>query len=419
MALLNPCAERDRIRDRWIHTQHVKPIAYRHPGAGLRRIARAWADSGIPGRPHLVDAAPFLVSVTNGGEIRYHPTRDPAVWFEIGDPVYRIGGDLRHFDLGTPGRTGNRLRWITQHLRMDYVHLGHAGKLAMLFRTDAYQQVDDREIAFPITYRGCQRDGSRILVAGQTVMTMHPFRAYDHAGDHDHNPIPVPHDFRVWQGTEYVIVTLPAAMDAWDLPVLDPTLETQPDETAGEDCFMNSGNAGANYNTTELKYDAKNNGALIQFDVSSIPSGSTVTSATLETYQKANCGAHTIMCHAILVDWVETEASWLNRKSGTAWNTAGCLGSGTDVESSSQDTCPSGGGNNWLDWDVQDAVARHVSGALTNNGFRILTDGEGGWGGPVAHSSAHTTASQRPKLTVEYTLPASSASAPMLRRQRH
>jgi hypothetical protein len=165
--------ERERRGRHYTHVQHMRPIAYADAAGRIRRIVSDWQDGGEDW-PHLVTAAPFLVSVTNGGEVRYHPTRDPDVYFIVGDPHYRLGGDVKQYDLGTPARSGNTLTWQTQHLRMDYRHAGSAGKLGMLFKTDAYQNVDDREIAFPITYQGCSRQGRNILVAGQPRMLLAP-----------------------------------------------------------------------------------------------------------------------------------------------------------------------------------------------------------------------------------------------------
>jgi hypothetical protein len=303
---------------------------------------------------------------------------------------------------------------------MDYLHLGHAGKLGMLFRTAAYQAVDDREIAFPVTYAGCTRDGRHIVIDGQRTIRLRGFLAYDY--DDPHQQAPVAHEWRTVAGQEYVVVTLPLAMDAWSKPVLDPTLEVQPGAAQGKDCHLNSVSQDTNYNITALYLHRDYYRGLIQFDLSSIPANATVTAATLTVYV-TNSG-HTVQAFRILPanDWVEDEATWNSRKTGTSWaGSAGCGTAGTDYDATYAFSLAPGAAGSYQDWAL-DAngiadVQGWVAGTFVNYGLRLYVTGTND---VRFYSSDHSTASERPKLTVEYTLPAAASEGPpLLRRQRH
>jgi hypothetical protein len=412
--------ERDRIgAGRFRHVQHIKPIAFYNAQGRLRRIATTWQDSQVPGTHHMVMDSPFGVSVSNSGEIRYHPTWEANVGFQIGDPVYKLAGETKHFDLGIPERSQNRLTWLTEHLRMDYLHLGHAGKLGLLFRTAAYQAVDNREIAFPITYAGCTRDGRHIVIDGQRVMRLRGFLAYDY--DDPLQRAPVTHEWRTVAGQEYIVVTLPLAMDAWSKPVLDPTLEVQPAAAEGKDTMLIQSQADTNYATNaQLYVQATYYRALIQFDLSSIPANATITAVTL-TFQVANHGDRVYLYRILPAnDWVEAEATWNVRKSGTSWaGSAGCSTAGTDHDATEAAShAPSSQTSHDWTFDANGIadVQGWVAGTFANYGLV----GKGGTNDARFYSSDHATASERPKLTVEYTAAAAASDGPpLLRRQRH
>jgi hypothetical protein len=391
---------RGRVR----HVQHVKPIAYRDNHGRIRRIQTAWQD-GPETHPHLITSAPFGVSVSNGGEIRYHPTRQLHVGFQIGDPVYRIGGDLRHFDLGTPDRNGNRLDWLTQHLQMRYWHLGHAGKLAMLFRTDAYQNVDNREIAFPISYAGCQRQGRHIVIDGQPLMRLRPFRAYDH--DDPEQTAHVPHEWRTVAGQEYIVITLPLAMDAWSKPVLDPTFESQPGSAAGTDAYIHSKNPDTNYGTSQTLL-CRDGGAgifrpLLAFDLSSIPDNALLTTVTLTLAVNNDGGMEAtddVKAYRLKRNWVESQVTWNDYSSGNSWQTAGAAGA-NDRESSHV-----GIHENYQTGSSSiDLTFSPTSKADLDLGYGWIIPEAGNNDSVDFCSSDNTTAANRPKLTIEYTEP--------------
>jgi hypothetical protein len=101
---------------------------------------------------------------------------------------------------------------------------------------------------------------------------------------------------------------------------------------ATADAHLDSVNASTNFGTSDLQLRqiaaAQNAEPVVRWDLSSIPAGDAIiaTYVTL-TY----VGAKAITCdslsyigaYRVLNDWNETQATWNNRKTGTAWNTAG------------------------------------------------------------------------------------------------
>ena len=146
--------------------------------------------------------------------------------------------------------------------------------------------------------------------------------------------------------------------------------------------------------------------AILNFDASAIPAGSTINSATMSLdyweYNYGNPSGQTAWAYKITRnDWVELEATWNSYKTGFAWTTAG----GDYVTSN-----PAGGSvaypasYGWVGFDitaiVQDAV-NNVSGSVN---VLIKFADETITQDAVHRSKEYATASLRPKLVISYTL---------------
>jgi len=331
MTQLGTHFQRQRIRRRtYRHVQYIQPIAYRDARRRIQRIVTDLVDSQVPGTHHMAMQGPFGVSVSNGGEIRYHPTWEANVGFQIGDPVYRLAGQPTHFDLGTPQRSGNRLRWDTQHLLMDFYYAGHTGKLALLFKTPAYQNIDNRQLAFPISYAGCERQDAHIVIDGQPVMRLRGFHAYDY--DDQQLSAPVQHEWHTIAGQEYIVVTLPLAMDGWTKPVLDPTFQVRPLGSAGKETYIWANAPTTNYGGQAAMYLGNNPVSkdwhvLIKFDLSTIPDNAIILSTTLSLYNHhLTGGVSTAYVRPCKRNWSEYQATWNVYSTGNSWATAGGTG---------------------------------------------------------------------------------------------
>jgi hypothetical protein len=167
--------------------------------------------------------------------------------------------------------------------------------------------------------------------------------------------------------------------------------------------------ASGGYNYTSLLHVGANNGtkSLLRFDVTSIPTGATVDEATLRLYYtgRSNSNSLTLGAHGVVAEWVDSQANWVQRKTGVNWNVAG-MGSGSDYAATAAGTTDiAGGGGAWVELDVSDLAQTWVTNAANNHGVVLLQEAAGG---SVVYDfcselgwSPCTTA-QAPKLTIWY-----------------
>jgi hypothetical protein len=150
----------------------------------------------------------------------------------------------------------------------------------------------------------------------------------------------------------------------------------------------------------------------MKFDVSDIPEAATIASADLKLYFYSKYGTtiknRTIQCHQVLKDWLESQATWYNRLSGTSWGTNGVGLDNVDAKSTAEDS------QNWYNeyptwktYDITSLTQRWVDGTDAYYGVIFwatdeddYTDGDEKW----VYSSEYSNASLRPQLEIEYTI---------------
>ena len=171
------------------------------------------------------------------------------------------------------------------------------------------------------------------------------------------------------------------------------------------------GNSGDENNATsvDLPIGELNNATgairriLIKFDLSKIPAGSTIVSATLSLYNKKDYAdtAGVFKVYRVKQVWVENQATWNIWKTGSKWATAGAFGA-TDTEQTdigSRDMTASESVNTYKDWTLTaSAIQEMVDGTFTNNGFLLKADTELNDG--YTFGSASDT--NKPKLVIVY-----------------
>ena len=164
------------------------------------------------------------------------------------------------------------------------------------------------------------------------------------------------------------------------------------------DAYVNEGSPNTNYGNDTLLHVDPVNGAfervLVRFDVTSIPNGSTVESATLT------------MCMQNILSLAVGRTHGLHRMSGSwteagvTWNNAPSFSGGVD------DTISVPLLVGCVNFDVTNDVDQWANGSGgSNDGWMVMDENEGA-GGPTAvdyASSEHGTAGQRPRLIVVYT----------------
>lgn len=113
---------------------------------------------------------------------------------------------------------------------------------------------------------------------------------------------------------------------------------------------------------------------LVKFDLSSIPSGSTIKTAFLKLryyYKEGDPEGRTYTAYRVTKNWVEMQATWNSYETGSPWANAGGDFS-TDGASSS--TVPSDPA--WMTWEVTSIVKTWIEGGQPNYGFLIRDPNE-------------------------------------------
>jgi hypothetical protein len=154
--------------------------------------------------------------------------------------------------------------------------------------------------------------------------------------------------------------------------------------------------------------------ALIRWDFSSIPPGSTIVSAQMSLYSNYSYGGSIVInAHRVLKPWVEgtlngqqrqldnpDSACWNEYGYGTPWDAAGANGAGdreTTVISSAN-----GSGTGWYAWDIREAVQKWVDGEWDNDGLILKAQNESSTNLKYFVPSENQQAALRPQLVVEY-----------------
>ena len=164
------------------------------------------------------------------------------------------------------------------------------------------------------------------------------------------------------------------SLSFFTLPVSADTEIIQPSTI---DTYMYQSNPTTNYGS-ENKFQVNQNigyrqRSLVKFDLSSIPPGVQITSATLKLYlQYTSAQGRTYCVYRLTQSWTETGANWLRYDGTNPWSSYG--GDYTEVGGACS-TVPSV--NNWMSWVVTDIVKAWIEGSEPNHGFLIKDSAEG------------------------------------------
>ncbi len=157
--------------------------------------------------------------------------------------------------------------------------------------------------------------------------------------------------------TQHDLVRLRVAYSLGPAGCVDPGVHTY---QASGDSWIQQDGGGANQNNgTDTILDvlsnptAKNRRALVTFDLPTLPTGCSLTAASLRTYLKATQGARTLDAYQISSSWTET---------GVTWNTE-------PTTTGSPVSATTGSAATWTQWSVLSIVQAQYSG--TNYGFMI------------------------------------------------
>ncbi|HEX4416143.1 MAG TPA: DNRLRE domain-containing protein [Lacipirellulaceae bacterium] len=213
------------------------------------------------------------------------------------------------------------------------------------------------------------------------------------------------------------LALLPAASRADQInfaPIQDNTIFSESSNSAGGEngVFVGSNNSAG----------TPSRRGLIQFDLSSIPAGSTITGATLTMYLEManNATARTIDLHRANVAWGEGtagsgqtngtgftagagDATWTEAMHGvSSWPAGGDFASAVSASASISGTTV-GTPFSWTSATLLSDVQGWYANASSNHGWEMISNGEG-TGGSVKtfYTKEFTGVTLRPVLSVTY-----------------
>ncbi|MCD4825726.1 MAG: DNRLRE domain-containing protein [Phycisphaerae bacterium] len=180
-------------------------------------------------------------------------------------------------------------------------------------------------------------------------------------------------------------------------PALAAIITIQPDAAAGKDTYVRISQPDTNFATdTTLRIqhgdDSNRYRTYLQFDISGIPMGQTIDSATLSLYMFGGWGTATLdnNVYGVTESWGETGPTWNNPP---AWNTT--------VRATRQMTGTEAVG--WKPWDITSLVQDWYDGTSTNYGMLIYSPTYANSHTAFYSSDEATETTLRPKLDITYT----------------
>lgn len=180
------------------------------------------------------------------------------------------------------------------------------------------------------------------------------------------------------------------------------------------DTWIDSTNATTNFGTNadmyvgEYGFGSQVSRALIKWDLSSIPSGSTITGATMRLRDigtNLSTTNRSMRVYRCLRAWVENEATWNVYSTGNSWGTAGAGNTTSDREASDigSVTMPATEVAQYYEITLTaSAVQEMFNGTIANNGFVLKMDTETD---DMHRFYTVNNGSLVPELVVDYDLP--------------
>ncbi|MBC7223052.1 MAG: DNRLRE domain-containing protein, partial [Anaerolineae bacterium] len=217
---------------------------------------------------------------------------------------------------------------------------------------------------------------------------------------------PTPTPTATWTPTS---TPTPTPTPTWTVPAPTATATSQPGGPqevvlgAVQDAYISlwypTSNFGGNSLVGIRPVDVS--AALFQFDLSALPAGAEVESATLELWVQRQSNIHSLTAevYRVLRPWEEGEVTWYRAAGGTAWQTAGCNGA-SDREQVAADSQVLDGSGRWYTFDVTSIVARWAQGA-PNHGLVVKASGKVSVQYDFA-SREWPDGAYRPRLVVRY-----------------
>ncbi len=208
-------------------------------------------------------------------------------------------------------------------------------------------------------------------------------------------------------GAASVVTSWTVADSEWSVAAVSVQADTNASELTSlspvQDAYIQLKNPTTNTGTDGTIVVDREDGdlqrALLQFDLSSIPAGSTIHSASLKLEATSVDGLLNIDVHQILEPWAEGSTTWNERSSGTSWSTAGGSFDPTALDSLAITA------KGQHAFDITNLAQDWLDGAQQNDGV-LLASFDGGGNRTVIYDSREGTVA--PALEIIYTPPATN-----------
>jgi hypothetical protein len=184
---------------------------------------------------------------------------------------------------------------------------------------------------------------------------------------------------------------------------------TTTDYSASADSYIQQNLATTNYGSATDMYTypwtgvPANRRSMVRFDLSAIPNGSTITSATLKLTETGTQGsARTLAVHRLTKNWTNAGVTWNKYDGVTDWTAAG----GDYAAATATNAITWTASYKTDTWDVTTDVDNFVNNATANYGWLVKDNSEDDsqqfW---MYGTVDNVTSANRPVLTVVYVLP--------------
>ncbi|OQB25718.1 MAG: Disaggregatase related repeat protein [Chloroflexi bacterium ADurb.Bin180] len=161
----------------------------------------------------------------------------------------------------------------------------------------------------------------------------------------------------------------------------------------------------SNYSSADLLQvtGKRTHASLLKFDLSTIPPGALVESASLELYA-AGWGGNdiTLSVYRIQREMEPSEATWNLARAGNPWASPGCNGVPEDRSEPPEATFTTSSIYRWYSINLTALAQEWVGGATTNNGVLLRAPLSSVSGTFYFASAQHSSANLRPRLVLTY-----------------
>ena len=173
-------------------------------------------------------------------------------------------------------------------------------------------------------------------------------------------------------------------------------------QPSNQDSYIDNGSINGNFDgpTLEVVSNNKPKRALVEFDLSTIPTGVLIETATVQLYlitPPANNRTNDI--YRVTNSWLEAQTTWRSRTSALNWTTAG-----GDFAAGQTSSAFSGTSAGWVAFDVASDVQDFIDGVQTNYGWLVKDSVEANAdpATQVYAASENSSSAIQPKLVLSY-----------------